>query len=151
MTLKKLFSSWYFDGCGCKYVFHEALSRIFHRNRSNFLFFFHTPHPYWELPYLRGATAVRIVRELPTNMRNSGWNFSPGAGEMPSGQRGRKKSYCCLFIPLTATRSSPTLGEQLPCGLSERCEPLQKNVTSNCSTPCPKNMLHQSMMSITSP
>ena len=26
-----------------------------------------------------------------------------------------------LFIPLTATRSSPTLGEQLPSGLSVNC------------------------------
>ena len=100
---------------------------------------------------LRETTAVRIVRKLPTNMRNSGWSFSPGAGEMPSGQRGRKKSYCCFFIPLTATRSSPTLGKQLPYGFSKHSKPLQKNVTSNCSSPCPKNMLHQSMMSITSP
>ena len=118
---------------------------------ATFYSFFIPLTRYAELPYFRGTTAVRIVRELPTKMRNSGWRFSPGAGEMPSGQRGRKKSYCCLFIPLTATRSSPILGEQLPCGLSKHCEPLQKSVTSNCSTPYPKNMLHQSMMSITSP
>ena len=45
--------------------------------------FLHTPHPYRELPYLRGAVAMRIVREQPTKMRYSGWCFAPRIGEMP--------------------------------------------------------------------
>ena len=74
---------------------------------------FHTPHRYAELPYLRGAVpcgwlAGRLHRDTQPD------GASPLVqGRCPSGQRGRKfVTYARMLIPLTATRSSPTLGEQ---------------------------------------
>ena len=59
----------------------------------------HTPHRCAELPYLRGAVPCGLsVISLHCAITPHG-NFSPGAGEMPSGQRGRKVPYLLVHTP----------------------------------------------------
>ena len=90
------------------------------RGRKVLYLLTHTPHRCAELPYLMGAAPCGLSVNCPHGEIIPGRNFSPGAGVMPFGQRGRKFPYLLAHTPHCCAEL-PYLMGAVPCGLSVNC------------------------------
>ena len=98
-----------------------------------------------ELGETKFCKACSSPRKAPQVFGQAGGNSSPEAGEVPFRAEGYEDtveknahpslifqlSFFCFFIPLTASRSSPASGEQLPSGLPE-CGGNKSKCFANC-------------------
>ena len=85
-------------------ICHSCHTEIFSVERSLFLPIVHTPHPFRELPHLRGAVAIRLVRILKSDGQTicnqiekpSGWSCPTKVGG-----RAKRRGYEQMRKPQT--------------------------------------------------